>query len=125
VLQGTNDSDAVTVTMQQQQQQCKSNRNISKSNSTSNSKGKGWTTLRSHTNDDSLAQQGCCKLWDIEQAGEEQQKETGDGGDGGDGGEGKYFRYFRILSTGPDSGGLHYLMFGCLELYGQLVEDVD
>ena len=63
-----------------------------------------WTTLKTHANDTSIPPGAFgTKSWPIA---------DGDGG---------AFRYLRIRSTGVDSIGHHYVMFGGFEVYGKLV----
>ena len=63
----------------------------------------GWVTLRKHTNDEVLADEGFATAgWAVE------------------GGKGS-FSQFRVLQTGPNSSGLNYLCCAGLELYGMLL----
>ena len=80
---------------------------------------KAWTVLRAHRADTSMSSAatsgagagggaGTCRLWSVSKRKRQRRQ---------------HFRFFRLVSTGPDSGGLRYLAFSCVELYGELVED--
>ena len=63
----------------------------------------GWVTLRKHTNDEALADEGFATAgWAVE------------------GGKGS-FSQFRVLQTGPNSWGSNSLCCAGLELYGTLL----
>ena len=63
----------------------------------------GWVTLRKHTNDQALADEGFATAgWAVE------------------GGKGS-FSQFRVLQTGPNSSGSNTLACAGLELYGTLL----
>ena len=65
--------------------------------------GSNYTVLRSHRNDDSLANQGfSVAAWEVE-------------------GANQAYRYFRIRQTGKNSSGTHLLLCAGIELYGMLL----
>merc|ERR1711865_188097 len=82
--------------------------------------GKQWHTLCKHRDDDAMEGSGACAIWQVKdksnkQTGSQNSEDVGGNTDG-------FYRYFRVVSTGADSGGLHYLAFSCIELYGELKE---
>ena len=65
--------------------------------------GADWETLRTHTDDGALPDEGFATAgWAVE------------------GGKGA-FSQFRLLMTGPNSGGYNYLLCAGMELYGTLL----
>ena len=65
--------------------------------------GTTWTTLRTHTNDTTLAQATLTGYWPVE-------------------GATSAFSHFRILQMGKNSSNSDYLMASSFEIYGELLD---
>jgi hypothetical protein len=77
-----------------------------------------WTTLRTHTDDDSIETRPHASAhWTLNARALDSARDEGEGGADPDG-----YRYFCLTQTGVNAFGRHFMMVGSLELYGLLTE---